>query len=120
MADILESYKYHSDRSHVDLFVSMLSGVIDQYNLTDVTLMTVPMHWSRYTLRGFDHMDYIMKRLSHRVHLPYIQPLSTSFSRRQSKLSRAKRLENRRNHFTIEDSIMLPKRVVLIDDVIST
>jgi predicted amidophosphoribosyltransferase len=120
MADILESYKYHSDRSHVDLFVSMLSQALDQYELTGVTLMTVPMHWSRYTLRGFDHMDYIMRRLSYRVHLQYIQPLSTSFSRRQSKLSRAKRLENRKNHFTIEDSIILPKRVVLIDDVIST
>jgi competence protein ComFC len=120
MADILESYKYHSDRSHVDPFVSMLSQALDQYELTDVTLMTVPMHWSRYTLRGFDHMDYLMKKLSRVTQLPYIQPLSTSFSRRQSKLSRAKRLENRKNHFTIEDSIILPKRVVLIDDVIST
>ena len=120
MADILESYKYHSDRSHVDVFVSMLSRALDQYDLTDVTLMTVPMHWSRYTLRGFDHMDYLMQKLSHTTNLPYTQPLSTSFSRRQSKLSRAKRLENRKNHFTIEDSIILPKRVVLIDDVIST
>lgn len=65
-------------------------------------------------------MDYLAKRLSKRVDIPYIQPLSTAFSRRQSKLSRQKRLENRRNHFTIDDSITLPEKIFLIDDVIST
>ncbi|MFZ2255724.1 MAG: hypothetical protein WAW59_02735 [Patescibacteria group bacterium] len=65
-------------------------------------------------------MDYLTKRLSKSSNIPYIQPLSTSFSQRQSKLSREKRFVNRKNHFTIDDSITLPERVFLIDDVIST
>jgi predicted amidophosphoribosyltransferase len=120
IAERLELYKYHSDRSHVMEFVLLLSQALEQSGYRDLTLVTIPMHWSRYTLRGFDHMDYLMKNLSRVTQIPYIQPLSTSFSRRQSKLSRTKRLENRKNHFTIDDSITLPKRVILIDDVIST
>jgi competence protein ComFC len=118
--DILESYKYHSERSHVHVFVNMLSWIIEWEDIWDAIIITVPMHWSRYTLRGFDHMDYLARRLSKSVDIPYIQPLSTAFSRRQSKLSRQKRLENRKNHFTIDNSITLPRKVILIDDVIST
>lgn len=49
-----------------------------------------------------------------------MQPLRAGFSMRQSKLSRAKRLENRKNRFTIDNSAILPHTVFLIDDVIST
>ena len=65
-------------------------------------------------------MDYLAKKLSKNTGITYIQPLKTLFSRRQSKLSRQKRLENRKNHFTIDNSITLPRKVILIDDVIST
>jgi len=118
--DILESYKYHSERSHVHIFVKMLSWIIKQEVTWDIAIMPIPMHWSRYIFRGFDHMDYLTKKLSKKVDILYMQPLSTSFSKRQSKLSRQKRLENRKNHFTIDDSITLPKKIFLIDDVIST
>lgn len=118
--NILESYKYHSERTHVHLFVQILSKILQEQDIRDVIIITVPMHWSRYGLRGFDHMDYIVKKLSRDMDIPYLQPLRTSFSKRQSKLSRKKRLENRKNHFTIDVSITLPRRVILIDDVIST
>jgi competence protein ComFC len=118
--DILESYKYHSERAHAFFFSRILREILQRQDITDAIIVTVPMHWSRYTLRWFDHMDYLMKILSRDTDIQYIQPLSTSFSRRQSKLSRKKRLENRKNHFTIDNSIVLPRRVFLIDDVIST
>lgn len=79
------------------------------------------MHWSRYTIRWFDHMDYLIKNLIQTTHVPYIKPFATTFSHRQSKLSREKRLENRKNQFTIKNkNVLLPKRIFLIDDVIST
>ena len=117
---ILESYKYHSERSHAKVFVDILSDILQKQDTQDAVIMTIPMHWSRYTLRGFDHMDYLMRKLSKNIGMQYIQPLRASFSKRQSQLSRKKRLENRKNHFTIDNSIVLPRRVFLIDDVIST
>jgi ComF family protein len=100
--------------------VEILKGVLEKEDIREYCIMTIPMHWSRYTLRGFDHMDYLAKKLSKELGVPYIKPLKTRFSKRQSKLSRVKRLENRKNHFTIDYSITLPQKVLLIDDVIST
>lgn len=118
--NIIESYKYRSEREYVRIFVSIFTHILRDQNIEDAVIVTVPMHWTRFSLRGFDHMDYLAKKLSKETGIPYIQPLKTSFSRRQSRLTRKKRLENRRNHFTIDDSIMLPQRIFLIDDVIST
>jgi competence protein ComFC len=118
--NMLESYKYHSERVYCDVFVDMLAEIIVTQDTTDAVLVAVPMHWSRYTLRGFDHMDMILRWLSKKLNIPYMQPLRAGFSMRQSKLSRAKRLENRKNRFTIDNSVILPHTVFLIDDVIST
>lgn len=58
---MLESYKYHSERLYCDVFVDMLAEIIVTQDTTDAVLVSVPMHWSRYTLRGFDHMDMILR-----------------------------------------------------------
>lgn len=118
----IESYKYHSERNHRKYFVELLSQIVwdIDYDATQVALVSVPMHWSRYIFRGFDHMKYITVALSESVDIPSIEAISSSFSRRQSKLSRKKRLENRKNHFTMKYSWVLPELVILIDDVIST
>lgn len=118
----IEAYKYRSDRSKARKFVELFVKVFDTIwsKIDDECITTIPMHWSRYFIRGFNHMDYILNILTQKVSIPYIQPFKTSFSRRQSRLSREKRFENRRNHFTIDTSYPLPQKVYLIDDVIST
>ena len=65
-------------------------------------------------------MDYLTRRLSEQVGIKYLETLTTRYSQRQSKLSRKKRLVNRRNHFTIVNSLSLPEEIILVDDVIST
>ena len=60
-------YKYSSERENVDLFVDLLSKLIQKYEIQledNILLVPVPMHWSRYCMRGFDHMNYIAKYLS--------------------------------------------------------
>lgn len=78
------------------------------------------MHWSRYLLRGFDHTDIIVKKLAKITGLPYQNLLSTKWSRHQSKLSREKRLENKKNRFTMKHHVPVPEVVILFDDIIST
>ena len=116
---LLERYKYHSDRAQAKIFVKMLMQCIPAIQ-KDTIITTVPMHWSRYTIRWFNHMDYLARGLSRESWIPYIPTLSTQYSRRQSKLSRKERLVNRKNQFTILHSMVLPEEVILIDDVIST
>lgn len=60
---ILERYKYHSDRSYAQIFTDMLISSLPVIS-ADTIITTVPMHWSRYTIRGYDHVDYLAKKLS--------------------------------------------------------
>ena len=119
----LTRYKYHSEREYVDLFVDLLAKLVDLHpDIADgqTTIVPVPMHWSRYILRGFDHTSLIVRRLSKKTGLPYQKLLSTKWTRHQSKLSREKRLENKKNTFRIRYHQNIPESVILFDDVISS
>ena len=119
----IEAYKYRSDRQHVWEYVDLLARVVEQYGLLpddDIALVSVPMHWSRYMIRGFDHIDLLTTGLSRRSGVAKIKPIRASWTRRQSKLKKVKRLKNREHAFALKPGVILPKTVVLIDDIIST
>lgn len=120
----IEAYKYRSDRQHVSVYVDLLSKLVEQYCHSsldsDVAIVGVPMHWSRYMIRGFSHIDLLSRRLVSKIGIPSIRPIQAGFSRRQSKLSKSKRLKNRENNFSLIPGVSLPKTVILIDDIIST
>jgi competence protein ComFC len=116
-------YKYSSEREHVDLFVDLLSKIVEHYQifLEDSTMLVpVPMHWGRYMTRWFDHTGLMTKHLSKILHIPSQRLLTADWTRHQSKLTREKRLENKTNTFTIKYRSEIPHTVILIDDIIST
>ena len=116
-------YKYESKREYVDIFVDLLAKLGDKYKIfssKESLLVPVPMHWSRYFSRWFDHTGLIVDLLSKRETIPYRKILSTQWAKHQSKLSREKRLENKKNRFTMKNHILVPETVILFDDIIST
>lgn len=116
-------YKYFSERDCVDIFVDLLSKLWQKYDIfttPNTLLVPVPMHWSRYFSRGFDHTAYIVRHLSKYVDIPYKKVLKARYTSHQSHLSRIKRLENKKNSFKMNYSSSLPETVILFDDVIST
>ncbi|MBC7503493.1 ComF family protein [Candidatus Gracilibacteria bacterium] len=119
----IEAYKYRSDRQHVGEYVDLLARIVEKYDLLSydgVVLVSVPMHWSRYMIRGFNHIDLLTSGLSRRLGVDKIKPIGASWSRRQSKLTKIKRIKNREHAFTLKSGVVLPKTVILIDDIIST
>ena len=119
----IEAYKYRSDRQHVDEYVDLLAKVVDQYWLlshNNITFVSVPMHWSRYMIRGFNHIDLLTSGLSRRFWVQKIKPIRAYWTRRQSKLTKVKRIKNREHAFSLKPGTILPKIVILIDDIIST
>jgi ComF family protein len=119
----IEAYKYRSDRQHGDLYVDLLAKVVEKYGLLsfdDIALVSVPMHWSRYLIRGFNHIDFLVSRLSRGSRIPHIRPIRAHWTRRQSKLTKVKRMKNREHAFALKSGVHLPKTVILIDDIIST
>ncbi|MBP6981315.1 ComF family protein [Candidatus Gracilibacteria bacterium] len=125
--NLLVRFKYQSQREiggqFIPLFEQLLTQKFPKDSLGEIFLVPIPMHWTRYFSRGFDHTLWLSKKISQKSSFPFISLLSCSFfSRafRQSHLSREKRLANKRNHFRIKSHQKIPEKVFLIDDVIST
>lgn len=121
--DYLAKYKFYSQREYVDLFGDLMSKLDKKYQIFEdkkSILVPVPMHWSRYFSRWFDHNRYLIKHMAKNVDISYEILLSTSWTSHQSKLSRIKRLENKKNSLKMNHSRCIPDTVILFDDVIST
>lgn len=119
----IEAYKYRSDRHHSTLFVDLLSRLLQKYPEViddDTALVGVPMHWSRYSLRGFNHIDRLVRQLAKKENHQVIYPLKANISRRQSQLSKPKRKKNREQAYSLRNIGKITKNIILIDDVIST
>lgn len=84
-------------------------------------ITSVPMHWSRYLLRGFDHVAYLAKRVAKEQKIPIKKLLRARYSKRQSKLHKKERIKNREHAFILAHKMeKIPETVILLDDVIST
>jgi ComF family protein len=120
----IERYKYHSDRHLSTEFVEVMSKCVEASRLYgeyhDWVVIPVPMHWSRYVLRGFHHTRTLAKCLAKKLSLSLEYPISTRYRPRQSQLLRTKRIENKKNSFFIKSGYTVPSHVILIDDVISS
>ncbi len=122
IVNTIEAYKYRSDRQYVDKYVDILSKIVEKHWLfaDNVIFVGVPMHWSRYMIRGFNHIDLLVSWLSYRFWSQKIKPILAHWTRRQSKLTKVKRLKNREHAFSLRPRMILPKTVILVDDIIST
>ena len=122
----IEKYKYQSDREYLENLVALYLELYKENR--DIlskkeswSIVPVPMHWSRYMIRGFDHMRLIALELSEKLDIQTISPLRTNYRPRQSMMKRSSRLANKKNAFTIQRGFStLPDNIILIDDVISS
>ncbi|MEM7567894.1 MAG: ComF family protein, partial [Pseudomonadota bacterium] len=87
-------------------------------------LVPVPLHWLRLMRRGFNQSDVLAGAVARRSGLPVAQGLKrTRRTRQQVRLSGAARRRNVAGAFAVRDSArpaIAGRRVVLIDDVITT
>lgn len=119
----IEAYKYRSDRQYIWQYVEILSKVVEKYvdkNNGNPVLVGVPMHWTRYMIRWFNHIDSLVSGLSKNISIPVKKPLYAFFTQRQSKLSKIKRMQNRDHAFWLRKWVILPETVILVDDIVST
>jgi competence protein ComFC len=126
MKYLIEQYKYQSEREKLQELASYIIDIYRHYiwqigEDEEWCIIPVPMHWSRYFIRGFDHMWLIARVVSESTWLPYISPLRTAYRPRQSGLKRTSRLANKSNAFRMWSGFStVPKNIILIDDVISS
>jgi ComF family protein len=120
----IEQFKYHSDRHISTELVEVLSKCVEVSNFypwfTNWEIVPVPMHWTRYFFRRFDHTKLLATQLWKILGLPVHRVLGTFFRLRQAKLSRDKRIRNKKNSFFVKNGYTVPSHIILIDDVLSS
>ena len=120
----IERFKYHSDRHISTSLVEVLSKCVEVSKYfgeqSDWVVVPIPMHWTRYLLRGFHHTDLMAQGLSRILNLKVLSLLSTKWTKRQAKLSRWERMNNKKNSFFLKSRYTVPSHIILIDDVVSS
>ena len=124
IVDDLELYKYRSHRQYSSTYVDLLAKIVEESKLLStysaIGIVPIPMHWTRYFIRWFNHIDRLWLNLSKKLTIPYFPILGSTYSKRQSKLSKKERLINRKNSFYYKIPTILPESIILIDDIVST
>jgi ComF family protein len=123
VSEMVDRYKYHSDRTQTRELITILGSICniaDLENIDDYTVVPIPMHWSRYLIRGFHHTDRLARELAQMNGMYYSPLLKTVWTRRQSQLSKKQRQKNREWVFSLTKWIPIPAKVIIIDDIIST
>lgn len=86
-------------------------------------LTCVPLHPSRQRERGYNQAELLARQAARMLRLPFLQLLGrTRATRQQAQLSPAARRANTQAAFSLSARVpaVLPARVLLIDDVLTT
>ena len=116
-------YKYHGQRKFVRPLLANFSHHIRQSAGTEQlpeALIPTPMHWRRRWSRGFNQAADIAEAIGTALDIPVAAGVvrRTRWVKAQRGLNRAERLANL--HGVFEVCGTLPKRVAIVDDVVTT
>lgn len=89
--------------------------------LNDFTLVPIPLHITRFRFRGFNQSEKICHFLAADCNLPInMELIRHKKTIQQAKQCRSMRFENLHKAFSIKATSILPKKIILVDDVCST
>ncbi|MGN0158769.1 MAG: ComF family protein [Brotaphodocola sp.] len=120
----MAAIKYRNKREYLDFYAEVMayrfSHIIKNWH-PDV-LIPIPVHPSRRRKRGFNQAEELAERLSKKLEIPIESSLLVRRRKTapQRELNPRQRLENLRQAFAVNPSIVVPESVVLIDDIYTT
>ncbi len=116
---LIHLYKYQARLEFTPVFEYGLSQL--QRPMVDA-LLAVPLSPDRLRERGFNQSHELAKRMAVHWQIPLLTSVSRRNGIRQKGLSRSERLQNLESAFGFDPTSFgkLPKRIALIDDVLTT
>ena len=120
--DLVHLLKYQGDFQAAQILGEHMALVLSQSHLHVDLILPVPMHPVRQHQRGYNQAE----RLAHQVSLHTGIPLCTNGLYREGSLqtqvhrTRAERLSALKDVFYAEEDIVQERRILLIDDVLTT
>ena len=120
--DLIHIFKYEDGQLLASIFGDKLSFAIKKYRLNDFVLVPIPLSKKRLRYRGYNQSFLLVNEISRHEGVPFADIME----RRQSVLSqvqtgsRGERRQNVKGIFSIKKDIDLPRKIILVDDVITT
>jgi len=120
--DCVHDLKYNNNQSLGDTFSQWLAALIAQENWELDMVTPVPLSAQRYRERGYNQSSLIAKPLAARLHLKCIPIVVRRIRHTPSQvgLSAEERRLNVIGAFEAEKDLVSGKRVLLVDDVMTT
>lgn len=123
MKTLIHRYKFGSEYALSGLFSSMLYDRIkDISELHEFDFITsVPISRKRFLKRGFNQAELIARKISEMLDIPYVICIHKSrHTIAQSMLKKKMRADNIRDAFIADAERVNKKRILLVDDIITT
>lgn len=134
--EITRRLKYHGDFAVGRYFARMLAAEMaasSWFRSTDA-IVPVPLHWTRRWSRGYNQAEIIARELSRSLGVPMRTDIlcRVSRTRSQAKLSLEEKARNVSDAFKLRERFLrqihsgrgrkqvLPRRILLVDDVFTT
>lgn len=119
--DLVSSFKYHQRLSDGRLVAHLLVRHVQQQAPDIQLLLPIPLHPERLRERGYNQAAELARVVSHATGTPWKSGLlkRTREASSQREANKRERLRNVRSAFECASN-NLPKRVAIIDDVITT
>jgi len=123
----LKQFKYQGRFELSSLFSALLANIlIEQWPTTAKApdlVLSVPLHVSKWQVRGYNQAHLIAEKLSKSMHLPYLPSALIRIKKNTSQVGKtgAQRRKNLCNAFALVSQLPVKvKHILLVDDVITT
>ena len=121
---IIRCYKDAGEQRLASFMVDAMQHALspEKWNTFDAVTF-IPDSYDAYLRRGFDHMEAIARKIARATDLPFLFAFERPQAQDQRKLSQKERWNNIDSAFNLrlsQQALSLPKRILIIDDVMTT
>ena len=120
--EAVHQFKYQGIKALADPLGDMLTECFLRYAIPADVVVPVPLHPKKLRERGYNQAGLLGRRMARNLGLPFDDRtlIKARETPPQVGLSREERLRNVKGAFACRDGALAGRRVVLVDDVITT
>jgi ComF family protein len=119
MGSLLRRCKYRPDRTLMNKLSARLAAASLDLPYFEA-IVHVPIPWRRRFARGFDQGEILARAIHKQLGVPHVPILKRIEQKEQAGIRYADRKRNLLARFKIKEKYRLPKRILLVDDVVTT
>ena len=120
---VIRQLKYDNKKYLSSTFSNMIAGEISKMDVKFDMVIPVPLYFKRQKIRGYNQSELLAESLNTKLGIEINTEALVKIknTRTQANLTRAERMENLRDEFSVPDKkIVKGKTILLVDDVFTT